>query len=121
MAKRSRGDLAGIVEKPYWREREARVVVDAWKASGEKLCRFAAAHGLRRQRIKRWAGRLTPGPGRRVGFHPVRMLAERRPEIGAGARIEVVLADGRRVRVPGGFVASELARVLAVLEGRSAC
>lgn len=33
--------------------------------------------------------------------------------------IELVLVDGRRVRVPEGFAAEDLERVLAVLEGRA--
>jgi hypothetical protein len=33
--------------------------------------------------------------------------------------MEVVLVDGLRVRVPEGFAAEELERLLGVLEGRS--
>ena len=49
-------------------------------------------------------------------FHPVRLVGGNAGE--GGEAIEVVLVDGRRVRVPAGFVASDLERVLAVLEGR---
>jgi hypothetical protein len=35
--------------------------------------------------------------------------------------LEVVLGNGRRVRVPAGFAAEDLQRVLDVLERRTAC
>lgn len=30
-------DIAAVVGRRYWREAEARVVVEAWRASGESL------------------------------------------------------------------------------------
>jgi hypothetical protein len=53
-------------------------------------------------------------------FHPVRVI----DAVSAGSNkqpIEVVLVDGRRVRVPAGFAAEDLARVLAVLEADTSC
>jgi hypothetical protein len=35
--------------------------------------------------------------------------------------IEVVLLDGRRVRVPAGFASEDLERVLRVVEGARRC
>jgi hypothetical protein len=95
-------------------------VVEAWERSGEDLTRFAAKQGLARQRIWRWAEKLGTRPA--VSFHPVRMTgASHRTERGAAEAIEVVLVDGRRVRLPEGFAARELERVLEILEGRASC
>lgn len=35
--------------------------------------------------------------------------------------MEVVLVDGRSVRVPAGFATEDLRRILIVLEGRDEC
>jgi hypothetical protein len=56
---------------------------------------------------------------RPVAFHPVRMVCEGEPSVRAA--VEIVLVDGRRVRVGSGFAAEDLARALAVLEARRAC
>jgi hypothetical protein len=55
-----------------------------------------------------------------VRFHPVR-LAAGAPARRAGGAIEIELGSGRCVRVPGGFEAEELRRVLAVLGEEAPC
>ena len=110
--------IAAVVGRRYWRKAEARVVVEAWRASGESLARFARRHGLGAPRIAWWArpveGR-TPAP---VHFHPVRLATR---DAGGGAAIKVHLVGGHRVRVPPGFPAADLQRVLAVLEAGTPC
>jgi hypothetical protein len=49
--------IAEVVGRRYWREAEARVVVEAWRTSGESLAGFARRHGLGPQRIGWWARR----------------------------------------------------------------
>ena len=123
MARRQEVEVGEVVGKCYWREREARTVVEAWRQSGQSLSRFAREQGVRAPRILRWAARLEVRPsGRAVDFQPVRLIEAAGVATRAAVEpIEVVLSDGRRVRVPEGFAAAELARVLAVLEGRAAC
>jgi len=53
-----------------------------------------------------------------VHFHPVRLATR---DDGGGAAIEVHLVGGHRVRVPPGFPAADLRRVLAVLEAGTPC
>lgn len=116
MAQRRSGAISGVFEKSYWREADGRAVVDAWERSGKSVSSFAREHGVEPHRVSRWASRLKARDGS-VRFHPVRLVEGPR----GGERpdaIEVVLVDGRRVRVLDGFAAEDLERVLAVLEGR---
>jgi hypothetical protein len=103
----------------YWRAAEARVVVEAWRRSGEACSAFAGRYGIHPRRLRRWAEQLEAG-GESVGFHAVRLV---RRENGSGSKdqlIEIVLGEGCSVRVPAGFAAADLERVLTVLgvEGR---
>jgi hypothetical protein len=109
--------IADVVERPYWREAEARIVVEAWRHSGETLVQFARRHGVDRGRVARWAARLGGGAPP-VRFHPVRLAG---PGEGTGAAIEIHLGGGRRVRVAPGFQAEDLRRVLAVLDPGMPC
>lgn len=116
-------EVRQVAERPYWREAEARVVVEAWRGSGEMLAVFAGRHGVEPRRLARWVRRLELGAEGGVRFHPVRLLeppAEAKRS-GSGAPIEIELAHGRRVRVPRGFEAEELRRVLLVLGEVAAC
>jgi hypothetical protein len=123
--------VAAAAGKRYWREAEARQVIRAWEQSGQDLSGFAARHGLKAARLARWASRLGKrAVGRRgrisagaaplkLRFHPVALIGSA-PAVETSA-IEVVLLDGRRVRVPSGVASEDLGCVLRVLEGRSRC
>lgn len=113
MAKRNGAELAKVVEKRRWSELEARVVVGAWRRSGQGMSEFARANGLKAQRVHRWSVRLEGESGRGVRFHPVRVVG------GDGEAIEIVLLNGRRVRVPAGFSSEELSRVVEIVDGVS--
>jgi hypothetical protein len=52
-------------------------------------------------------------------FAPMLFTIDRNPR--SRSSESAVLLDGRRVRVPEGFAAADLARVLAVLEGAVSC
>jgi hypothetical protein len=125
MARGTRAKVTAAVAKRYWREGDARVVVEAWRGSGVSLSDFAAEVGVHSRRVGRWVARLDGSSGGTdeagIGFHPVRIVSSVVEKFCRTEAIEVCLGDGRRVRVPGGFVAEDLARVLAVLEGRVSC
>ena len=110
-----KANVRQVAERRYWREAEARVLVEAWRSSGETLSGFARRHGVGPGRLGRWVSRLGEG-GSTLRFHPVRLVGppERSP-------IEIQLVGGRRVRVPHGFEPEELRRVLAVLEQAKTC
>lgn len=97
----------------YWRSAEARVAVDAWRDSGEKLPEFADRYGIQPGRLKRWAGRFEEEAG--VEFYPLRIVQQRDDEVRSNEPIEIVLPEKCTVRVPAGFAVDDLQRVLAVL------
>jgi len=106
------------LQKTYWREADAREVLDLWRRSGKNLSAFAQAHGLCRNRLARWRDRLgeeaiTPQ------FHEVRLLGPvdrvASTDEPAGG-IEIVVSGGRRVVVRSGFDPALLAEVVQALE-----
>lgn len=105
-------EVARIAALRYWRAREARVVVAAWRDSGEGLSAFAARHGIHPGRLSRWAGRLQDEV---VQFHPVRLVDAEPGERHRSDPIEIVLSEGCSVLAPAGFAAADLERVLRVL------
>jgi len=114
-------EVARIAGLPYWGAGEARVVVEAWRRSGEGLGAFAERHGIHPRRVSRWAGKLDlEGDDEPLAFHPVRLLQGREP-VPDGASLEIEVGAGFRVRVAPGFAAEDLARVLEVLGVRAGC
>jgi hypothetical protein len=115
-----KADVRRVAERVYWREGDARVVVNAWRNSGETLAGFARRQGVERKRLARWVRRLEGAAGGPLHFHPVR-LVESASETGGGAPIDIHLAGGQRVRVAHGFQTEDLRRVLAVLAEAARC
>lgn len=117
MADERSGSVARILARGgYWGEAEARVVVEAWRRSGETLSCFTRRHGVKYERLRRWAGRLEgsaePEP---VRLHPVRVVGREEGVRPSDERLEIVLDAGCSVRVAPGFAAEDLERVLSVL------
>lgn len=114
MADKQKAAVERVAGQRYWRGSEARVVVDAWRASGEGLAGFARRYGIQPRRVSRWARELEER-GEPVRFHPVQVVGQGAGVRGEESRIEIELGDGATVRVPAGFAAEDLARVLEVL------
>lgn len=115
-----RREVAEVAGRRYWREADARVIVEAWHTSGETASAFAQRLDVDPRRLSRWASRLgTPEPAS-VQFHPVRVAGDGVSPRG-GAAIELELSGGRRIRVPPGFDGEDLRRVLAVLDEGPRC
>lgn len=112
--------VARVAAQRYWRAAGARIVVDAWRTSGEGLGPFAERYGINRRRLGRWVSQLGSETEEAVVFHPVRLVTAGRPA-GPCEPIEIVLGEGVRVRVPSGFRAEDLERVLGVLGEGTAC
>jgi len=113
-------DVRKVADRLYWREADARILVEAWRSSGETLSGFARRQGVERKRLARWVRRLEGAAGGPLHFHPVQLVGSL-PETGGGALIDIQLAGGQRVRVAHGFQTEDLRRVLAVLAEASRC
>jgi transposase-like protein len=114
MASIGSGAVGRVAALRYWRAADARVAVDAWKRSGKTVAEFARRHGIHPRRLRRWGAELD-GRQEAVRFHPVRLVQRRDDEQRSSEPIEIVTRDGHRVRVPAGFAADDLERVLMVL------
>jgi hypothetical protein len=109
-------EIREVAQRRYWREAEARVVVQAWRSSGEGLARFARRHDLRPNRLGWWVRRL--GSQGQVHFHAVRLVQQQPDSDGS---IEIEFNGGRLVRVRPGFEAEDLRHVLEVLREAATC
>lgn len=106
--------------------------IERWRESGLTAREFAAKHGFKAATLSHWSWRLGQEksreagppvqPGRRSARVPSAPLAplsfiEVSPAL-AEERFELELTDGRRLRIPSGFEATALQRLLGVLEVR---
>ena len=117
--------LRRVLRRRYWREDDARVVVEAVEDSGLTVTAFARQHGLHDSRVRRWWDKLRGCGPSDDGFEaavacfaPVRVVepaSDAPPVSGEDAVMEVVLGDDVRVRVGPGFHAAALGRLLEVL------
>jgi len=87
---------------------------------GGSLRSFAAARGVSAWTLYDWRRRLgrarAPAPVQSSSLVAVDVVSDRRPSSsGKGERIEVVLSDGLRVRLPTSTTAERLAAVVKVL------
>jgi hypothetical protein len=122
MAQQENGAVRRVAARRYWREADARVIVEAWQESGDSLAGFAQRYRVDRKRIARWASRLrATSPTPTVRFHPVHVVAGATDDRRGGAPIEVVFAEGPTVRVPPGCAAEDVTVVLRVVAAEAAC
>jgi transposase len=99
------------------KERQWRRRISQWRASGLSVQAFCAQHGLTPASFYHWRRVLERRAAEEpAAFVPVQVVADAVPA--QTCALEVVLADGRAVRVGPGFDAATLRRLLAVLEGR---
>lgn len=103
--------------RDVWARRVAR-----WSKSGLSRGAFAAREGVNPARLAWWRWYLASSRGRPTTpalVKPEMTFVEVEPELVGLAqreRIEVVLANGRVVRVPPAFMDEELVRILAASE-----
>ncbi len=107
-------ELRRACDSAYWREDEARLVVDACAASGLTVKEFARRNGVVYQRLQRWMGRFKVES--QPTFHPVRLTADLMPPADPGKNIELIVQGGRRIAVGVGFDASLLEELVRVVE-----
>src|SRR5437867_681358 len=108
--------LTAVVMSRYWRARDAELVVEAWRRSGESGAAFAHQHGLSVRRLLRWRDRLERSAAPVV--HPVRVVERAEPTAIAGiVPLELELRGGRRIRVRGRFDPELLEALVRTVEG----
>ena len=111
--------------------------VNQWRSSGQSVNGYARTHDLHPSTFAVWASRFRNGVDgkgtRKVAkdtsasvFLPVRVSGTRAsrevpPEMSIEGGFEVVLTNGRRVRVAGNFRPQVLAQLIAVVEGGAVC
>jgi transposase len=108
-----------MASRAEWAERVAR-----WEASGLSAGAFAARERLAAKSLVwwRWKLRASPSPASSpLDFLPVRVVSTAAARSVTAGPIEVVLPNGRIVRVPAGFDEADLERVLVVASGSGAC
>lgn len=109
-----------MASRAEWAKRVAR-----WEASGLSAAAFAARERLAAKSLVWWRWRLRASPSvptaSPLDFLPVRVVRTGTARPSTAAPIEIVLPNGRVVRVPVGFDEAELERVLAVASGSAAC
>ena len=93
--------------------------INQWRVSGLSVRAFCARHGLAIASFYNWRRVLERRAAHQVVFAPVQVLADPVPT--HSIALEVVLTDGRTVRVAPGFDATTLRRLLALLEGEGPC
>jgi transposase len=101
------------------KERQWRRRIDQWRVSGLSVRAFCARHGLATAGFYNWRRVLQRRAAEKAAFVPVQVVADAVPT--QASALEVVLADGRAVRVAPGFDAATLRQLLAVLEGKGPC
>lgn len=99
--------------------------VEKWVASGTSAAEFAGRHKLSEASLKWWKWRLGSRkprtPTRAHAVSPLTFVEMTAAVPGGGLpgeALEVILESGARVRVPAGFDAVALGRLLDVLERR---
>ena len=102
------------------KEQQWRRWINQWQASGLSVQAFCARHDLASARFYHWRRVLERRAAEQpAAFVPVQVVADAPPA--QGSALELVLADGRIVRVAPGFDEATLRRLLAVLEGEGSC
>src|SRR5262245_49856140 len=99
--------------------REWRRWISQWQASGLTVRTFCARHGVSTPSFYHWRRVLERRAAEEPAFVPVQVVADPTPP--QASALEVVLVDGRVVRVAPGFDAATLRRLLVVLEGERPC
>jgi hypothetical protein len=98
------------------KEQQWRRWIHDWRASGLSVRDFCARHGLATASFYNWRRALERRVAEELAFVPVQVVTDAVPA--QASALEVVLVDGRAVRVAPGFDAATLRQLLAVLEGR---
>jgi len=97
-----------------WSAAEAQALLADCRRRGLALAEYCRRRKIGYERLRRWRGKLEVSRPEPLVLAPVRVVAAPSP-VSAG-RMELRLADGRRVRLGADFDSEALSRLLRVLE-----
>ena len=125
MARRGAGARRDGGKEQFWRR-----LVRRWRRSGLTVRDFCAEHDVSEPSFYAWRRTIAQRDRRREelrspsvaakGAQPLFVPLQVLPSCG-GMTIEVVLRQGRIVRVPAGFDAATLRQLLAIVEEGPSC
>jgi hypothetical protein len=101
------------------KERQWQRLIGEWRASGLSVRAFCARRGLATPTFYAWRRTLERRAAEKAAFAPVQVVTDTTPA--TASALEVVLVDGRTVRVAPGFDTATLQRLLAVLQEGGSC
>ena len=101
------------------KERQWRRWTAQWQTSGLSVSAFCARHDLAAASFYAWRRTLQRRAAQQAPFVPAQLVADAAPP--PASPLEVVLADGRVVRVAPGFDAATLRQLLATLREEGPC
>jgi transposase-like protein len=110
--------LKRIVDRKRWSEEDARVVLAAWRESGQSMATFARGVGVGPWKLWMWRKRLDEEEVSTPRFVPVR-LAQGEESVTPSDRIfevELELPRGLQVRAGAGFDPEKVAELVLALE-----
>lgn len=115
MTEKQKDVLQLLLAKSYWSESDARHFLSIWKRNGMILSHFCREYGVSYKRAARWRYKLqkkvqTPD------FVQVDLPGDKVMHRVCPDPIEIVLTNGRSVRVLPGFDDDSLCRVLSIAE-----
>ncbi len=99
-------------------EQQWRQWIQRWQHRGLTIRAFCARHHLSEPSFYAWRRQLQQRQATAPAFVPVQVVPDNQPQSDA---IDIVLANGRCLRVTPGFDAAALRRLLAVLEDAPSC
>lgn len=101
------------------KEQQWRRWIALWQTSGLSVAAFCARHGLAAPSFYAWRRTVLRRDDPPAAFVAVQLRSDEAAT--PSPPLEVVLPDGRRVRVPAGFDAATLRQLLAVLREDVSC
>lgn len=114
--------LKRIAAKKRWSEVDARVVLAAWRESGQSQEAFCKRIGIGTWRLWQWKKRLGATAGKpHPRFIPVSLVQSGAAgPSSSDVTVEIVLPRGLKVRTGAGFDPEKVAELVFALE-RGAC
>ena len=123
---RTPGNFTVLAARRIWSVAEKRAIVIKMALPGASTSAIAREHGVAQSLLYRWRKDLAAADHGVPQFLPVALAAPQRPTIATpldkapglslAAHIEIILANGRAVRVSADVDTAALARIVAALE-----